>query len=206
MIFISFEGCEGTGKTTLSTFLWKKMRQKYEVLLTKEPGSDHLTFNTEIRQLLFRFYNKIDFYTESLLYAADRTEHLKKTIIPALKKDRIVICDRYLDSSIAYQGYARKLGADLIKKINFLAMQYLPHITFYLDMDPIIGIQRLNIKRKEKMEYFDLEQNNFHNEVRKGYLALCKEYPNRIYKINATLPLDKIKSIIEKKIEELLQK
>lgn len=86
-----------------------------------------------------------------------------------------------------------------------MAIQYLPNITFYLDIDPKIGIQRLNVQRKDKIEYFDLEKINFHNEVRKGYLQLYKEYPNRIYKIDASLSLEEIELIIEKKIEQLLK-
>ncbi|WAN63511.1 Thymidylate kinase [Candidatus Phytoplasma rubi] len=203
MIFISFEGCEGTGKTTLSHFLFEKMIQKYSVILTKEPGG--CSFNMEMRKILFRYCNKIDFYTEALFYAADRIEHLKKVIIPALKDNKIVICDRYIDSSIAYQGYARKLGPDFIKKINFLAMENLPNITFYLDLEPEIGIKRLKEQRKYKIEYFDLQKNSFHNEVRKGYLKLCEQYPERIYKIDATLSLEKIKLIIENKIHQLLK-
>ncbi|MGM1458826.1 MAG: dTMP kinase [Columbia Basin potato purple top phytoplasma] len=203
-MFISFEGCEGTGKTTLSHFLFKKMSKKYSVLLTKEPGG--CLFNIEIRKILMQYYKKIDFYTEALLYAADRTEHLKQVIIPALKENKIVICDRYLDSSMAYQGYARKLGIDFIQQINFLAMQYLPKITFYLDLDPMIGIKRLKTKRQNKIEYFDLQPNNFHEEVRKGYLELCNQYPDRIYKIDATLPWDKIQKIIEHKIDQIIEK
>ncbi|MDV3196397.1 MAG: dTMP kinase, partial [Candidatus Phytoplasma stylosanthis] len=137
--------------------------------------------------------------------AANRNEHLKNIIIPALKKNKIVICDRYLDSSIAYQGYARELGEDIIKQINFLALKYLPQITFYLDLDPRISIQRLKDKRKDKIEYFDLETIHFHKKVRKGFLNLATLYPERIHKLDSNLSLKELETIIQIKIEQLLK-
>ncbi|TVY12328.1 dTMP kinase [Candidatus Phytoplasma pini] len=200
-MFISFEGCEGTGKTTLSNFLFHKIISKYPVILTKEPGDDYV-FNSKIRNILISFYNKIDDQTEALLYAANRIEHLKKVILPALEKKKIVICDRYIDSSIAYQAYGRNLGENFIKNINIFSLKNLPSLTFYLDLEPSIGIQRIKTYRKNKMEYFDFQNMDFHNRVREGYLSLCKRYSKRIYKLDASLPLEQIKLIIISRIKK----
>ncbi|MEZ0180068.1 dTMP kinase ['Camptotheca acuminata' phytoplasma] len=203
-MFISFEGGDGSGKTTLSQILFQKMSKKFPVILTKEPGGGNL-FNIRMREILINFFDKIDSHTEALLYAADRTEHLKKVILPALKDNKIVICDRYLDSSFAYQGYGRGLDENFIKKINFLSLQHLPQITFYLDLDPNIGIQRLKNTRKNKIEYFDLKQITFHQKVREGFLKLCDEYPERIHKLDASASVETLVSIIENKIEKLFR-
>ncbi|WBL31237.1 dTMP kinase [Candidatus Phytoplasma sacchari] len=203
-MFISFEGCEGSGKTTLANYLFSKIFSQYPVILTKEPGgieNDLYKFNILIKKLLLKFNNKIDYYTEALLYAANRVEHLKKVIIPSLKEKKIVICDRYIDSSFAYQGYARGLGKKFIHNINKFACKYYPNITFYLDLEPEIGLERIKTKRKDKIEYFDLQNIEFHKKVREGYLKICKQYPKRIYKINANHSLDSIKEIIEFKIK-----
>ncbi|MFB5029901.1 MAG: Thymidylate kinase [Candidatus Phytoplasma pruni] len=202
-MFISFEGGEGTGKTTLANALFKKMIQKHTVIFSKEPGGCET--NLPIRNLLFSSDNKIDVRTEALLYAADRAEHLDKVILPALKKGQIVICDRYIDSSLAYQGYARELGEEFVKKINVIAMKTMPDITFYLDLDPQIGLQRIKDKREDKREYFDLQTLSFHQKVRRGFLNLHKQFPQRIFKIDANQPLEEIQSIIETEIQRLFK-
>ncbi|WCA22290.1 dTMP kinase [Candidatus Phytoplasma oryzae] len=207
-MFISFEGCEGSGKTTLANYLFNIILNKYPVILTKEPGSDEVyldQFSILLKKILFKFNNKIDYYTEALLYAADRVEHLKRVIIPALEDKKIVICDRYIDSSLAYQGYARGLGAEFIKNINIFALKYYPNITFYLDLEPEIGLKRLKTKRKNKIEYLDLQNISFHHKVREGYLKICNQYPERIYKINANQSLELIKKSIEFKIKKIFK-
>ncbi|KXT29138.1 thymidylate kinase [Candidatus Phytoplasma oryzae] len=208
-MFISFEGCEGAGKTTLANYLFHKISQNFSVILTKEPGGNENNsnkFNILIKEMLLTFQDKIDNYTEALLFAADRIEHLKKIIIPALKKKKIVICDRYIDSSLAYQGYARQLGEKFIHNINFFAFKYLPDITFYLDLEPKIGLKRLKKERKSKIEYFDLKNINFHKKVRYGYLKLCQKYSKRIHKVDANRSLPEIEKIIESKINSFLKK
>ncbi|KND62760.1 dTMP kinase [Candidatus Phytoplasma phoenicium] len=203
-MFISFEGCEGSGKTTLSIALFQKLSSmSYPILLTKEPGGSN--FNLDIKQILLKFYNQIDFRTEALLYAADRTEHLKNVILPALDKTKIVICDRYLDSSLVYQGYVRGLGDEFIRTINPLACQNLPDITFYLDLDPKIGLQRIRTQRSQQMDFFDLQNLTFHQKIREGYLQIVKQFPQRICVIDAQQPLTLIQKNIENKIEKLFQ-
>ncbi|MDV3166908.1 MAG: dTMP kinase [Vigna little leaf phytoplasma] len=203
-MFISFEGCEGSGKTTLSSMLFKKINLFKSVILTKEPGGSD--FNLAISQILLNFHNQIDFHTEALLYAADRTEHLQKIILPALNSKKIVICDRYVDSSLAYQGYARGLGFDFIRQINLLALKNLPNLTFYLDLDPKIGLQRIKTKRQTKINSFDLQHLAFHNKVREGYLKIFSEMSTfrNICFIDAQQPLDIIRNQIETKIQKLL--
>jgi dTMP kinase len=202
-MFISFEGGEGTGKTTLANALFQKVIQKHSVILTKEPGGCQT--NIPIRHILFDYDNQIDVYTEALLYAADRTEHLHKVILPALNKGQIVICDRYVDSSLTYQGYAREIGEEFVKTINVIAWKNLPDLTFYLDLDPQIGLKRIKEKREDKREYFDLQTLSFHQKVRQGFLNLYKKFPQRIYKIDANQPLEKIQLIIEKEIQRLFK-
>ncbi|MFR0367885.1 dTMP kinase [Candidatus Phytoplasma palmae] len=202
-MFISFEGGESTGKTTLANFLVKKLSINYQVIFTKEPGDG--IFNSKIKNILFDFSNEIDIITESLLYAADRNEHLTKVIIPALNDKKIVVCDRYLDSSIVYQGFVGGAEEEWLKKINYKASINLPDITFYLDLDPKIALERLYRNRKDKIEYFDLKDLKFHNKIRQGYLNLCKKYPKRIYKIDVNSNLLNIQNIIQKKIEKLLK-
>lgn len=204
-MFISLEGCEGTGKTTLSIQLKKKLQyQDYLVLLTKEPGGCENT--NFIRNILLNMtFNKLHPYTESLLYAADRTEHLHKIVIPALQTNKIVICDRYLDSSVAYQGYGKKLGSELIYQINFDALNYLPDITFYIDLDPRIGLRRLKKFRKDKMDNFDLADITFHDDVRKGYLQIASENKKRIVVIDGQKSTENILEIIYQKIMSLLR-
>ncbi|MDV3198113.1 MAG: dTMP kinase [Vigna little leaf phytoplasma] len=203
-MFISFEGCEGSGKTTLSSMLFQKINLFKSVILTKEPGGSD--FNLAISQILLNFHNRIDFHTEALLYAADRTEHLRKIILPALNSKKIVICDRYVDSSLAYQGYARGLGFDFIRQINLLALKNLPNLTFYLDLDPKIGLQRIKTKRQTKINSFDLQHLAFHNKVREGYLKIFSEMSTfrNICFIDAQQSLDLIQNQIETKIQQLL--
>ncbi|BAD04315.1 MAG: dTMP kinase [Candidatus Phytoplasma asteris] len=204
-MFISFEGCEGTGKTTHSRYLFEKLSKKYSCVLTKEPGGG--LFNEVIRNILLHSSNKqIDFHTEALLFAADRAEHLSKLIIPALQQNKIVICDRYLDSTIAYQVYARGLSQDFVLNINNFALNYIPNITFYLDLDPKIGIQRVKQFRPKEINSFDLQKLSFHKKVRKGYLDLCqKDQQKRIFLIDASKPLENIYNIIEQKLKEVFQ-
>ncbi|MDO7983396.1 MAG: dTMP kinase [Pigeon pea little leaf phytoplasma] len=200
-MFISFEGGDGVGKTTHVLSLFQTIKNRYPVIMTKEPGGCNLV--KSIKKILIDTHNKINFLTESLLYAADRTEHLQQVIKPALLNNKIVICDRYLDSSFVYQGYVRKLGIKFIRKINPLAHQLLPDITFYLDLEPKIILKRLYARNKSKLEGFDAQQLFWHQQIRKGYLKLCHLYPKRIFKINANnLSFEEVNMIILNKLRE----
>ncbi|MDV3199609.1 MAG: dTMP kinase [Candidatus Phytoplasma australasiaticum] len=203
-MFITFEGGDGVGKTTHALSLFKTIKNKYPVIMTREPGGYDLV--KTIKQILINTHNKINFVTEALLYAADRIEHLQQVIKPALLDNKIVICDRYLDSSFVYQGYVRKLGIKFIKQINYLAYNLLPDITFYLDLEPKKILKRLYIRNKSKLEGFDTQKLFWHQQIRKGYLRLCRQYPKRIIKIDTNnLSVEEVHLIILDKLRELFR-
>ncbi|MDV3166202.1 MAG: dTMP kinase ['Waltheria sp.' little leaf phytoplasma] len=203
-MFISFEGGDGVGKTTHVFSLFQTIKKRYPVIMTREPGGCNLV--KSIKKILINTHNKINFVTESLLYAADRTEHLQQVIKPALSDNNIVICDRYLDSSFVYQGYLRKLGIKFIRQINYLAYKLLPDITFYLDLEPEIILKRLYARSKSKLEGFDAQKLFWHQQIRDGYLKLCHLYPKRIFKINTTnLSFEEVHIIILNKLRELFR-
>ncbi|MBP5835680.1 dTMP kinase [Candidatus Phytoplasma meliae] len=204
-MFISFEGGEASGKTTLARMLTQKLTQQgYQVVLTKEPGGyAPLSFIRET--LLNPKMPKVSYETEALLYAADRIEHLSHVMIPAFEKKNIVICDRYLDSSFVYQGYARQLSHQYIAQINRFALQYLPHLTFYLDLEPIIAKKRLVRFRGVNLQNrLDLESLLFHQKIRQGYLKRALEESKRIITVNASGSLEKVFAIIYQKVKYLL--
>src|SRR5690554_6673912 len=176
-MLITFEGGEGTGKTTLidklKTYLLNK---NVPLVVTREPGGSLIA--EQIRNILLDPKNKeITKRTEALLYAASRAQHIDEVIRPALESNQIVICDRYLDSSLAYQGHARNLGFDYINKINHYALNYLPNLTFYIDLDPEIGQFRVKNNRSSKIDRLDMVSINFHKKVREGYLKIAEYEP-----------------------------
>lgn len=183
-MFITFEGGEGTGKTTLIEVVKESLIEKgYDVILTREPGGSGSEFAESIRRLVLDpKYNNVNPYTEALLYAASRAQHLDEVITPALKKKQIVLCDRYIDSSFAYQAIARDLGLDFVKGINQYALDKLPNLTFYIDLDPKIGLSR--IKGRLKNDRLDQEKLSFHEKVRKGYLEIAELYKERVIVID----------------------
>jgi dTMP kinase len=181
--FITIEGCDGSGKTTHSLFLKKYIKQKcYDVVLTREPGG---TICSEvIRKILLD--PKFDFVplTELFLYEAARAQHVKKVIIPSLNLNKIVICDRFFDTTIAYQGYGRKLDLKFINKLNLIASYgIVPDLTIYFDIESYKGI---NIARKSNSKYkkfgdrMERESIEFYNNVRNGYLTHAKKNSKRI--------------------------
>ena len=193
-MFITFEGGEGTGKSTLITKIKKYLESKgYDVILTREPGGKGSKLAEEIRSLVLDPKYKVNPYTEALLYAASRAQHLDEVIIPALQKQQIVLCDRYIDSSFAYQAYARGLGMDFIMDINKYAQDHLPDITFYIDVAPDVGISR--IQGREKNDRWDQE-----NLPRPS----LEMFPNRIIKIDGFKSLDQIEEEIMQVISDKL--
>jgi dTMP kinase len=200
-MFITFEGGEGTGKTTLIQNVAKILREKHQVTTTREPGGSMIA--EAIRDIILNpKYQGVTPYTEALLLAAARAQHLDEVILPALRKKDIVLCDRYLDSSLAYQAYARDLGYDFVLKINQYATQNMPNLTFYIDLDPEVGLSR--ISNREKYDRLDQETFNFHLKVRQGYLEIASMYPKRIITIDGTLSIDQITQLIVSQIEEHL--
>lgn len=189
-MFITFEGGEGTGKTTLIEAVKAHFSSSLNVVSTREPGGSHIA--EAIRDIILNpKYQGVTPFTEALLLAAARAQHLDEVIIPALKDHKMVLCDRYIDSSLAYQGYARDLGYDFILKINEYAVKNLPDLTFYIDLDPKIGLGR--ISNRDKYDRLDQETFHFHEKVREGYVHLVSLYPDRILMIDGNQPIEDIK-------------
>ncbi|MBU1141181.1 MAG: dTMP kinase [Firmicutes bacterium] len=200
-MFITFEGGEGTGKTTLIKDIAAILSLEHEVITTREPGGSMIA--EAIRDIILNpKYKGVTPYTEALLLAASRAQHLDEIILPALKKNMIVLCDRYLDSSLAYQAYARDLGFDFILNINQYATYHMPTLTFYIDLDPKVGMSR--ISNRVKYDRLDQETVVFHQRVREGYQKIAHMYPNRIVTIDGTQTIDKIKRQIISKIQDTL--
>lgn len=187
-MFITFEGGEGTGKTTQINILKKYLEdQGLEVIITREPGGVISAEN--IRAVIFD--NEIDPITETMLYAAARREHYIKKIKPALDAGKIVICDRFIDSSIVYQGIVRGVGIDLVENINKYAINNVePDLTIFFDLDPETGLKRVSL-RNEQMNRFDKESLDFHLKVRKGYKLLSKTR-NRFVLIDASKSIEDV--------------
>ena len=184
--FITLEGVEGSGKTTIARELITKLIDDgFEVLYTREPGGNVIA--ESIRNVILdRKHTDMEGRCEALLYAAARRQHLIDVINPALANGKVVICDRFIDSSVAYQGYGREIGADIVWDINKFAIEgMLPSLTVFLDLDPEIGLARIAKDDKREVNRLDLEHLNFHQKVYKGYMAQIKKHPERIKAINA---------------------
>ena len=200
--FITFEGGEASGKTSIikavCEFL-EKTNKKF--IISREPGGD--VISEQIRNVILNKQNvNMDYRCEALLYAASRVQHLNNVVIPALNEGKIVILDRYIDSSFVYQGYARNLGIESIENINYFAMEYLPNYTFFIDVTPEVALERIRINNRETNR-LDLEKFDFHQKVYEGYVKLCDLYPDRIIKIDGNR---KIEEIIEDVINVLKEK
>ncbi|MBC3061429.1 dTMP kinase [Staphylococcus hominis] len=189
--FITFEGSEGSGKTTVLNQINKLLSENYNVISTREPGG--VSTGEEIRNILLDGEN-IDIRTEALLFAASRREHLVEKVIPALKNNKVVLCDRYIDSSLAYQGYARGIGIEEVKKINEFAINGLyPDLTIYLDIDAEVGRERI-LKNQRSQNRLDKETLTFHQKVIEGYKTLIKTNPERFKVVDATQNIESVVS------------
>ena len=160
--------------------------------MTREPGGTPIS--EQIRNVILDKSNTaMDPRTEALLYAASRRQHLVEKIWPSLKEGKIVFCDRYLDSSLAYQGYARNLGVEDILKVNEYATEgTFPNITFLFDIDPKLGLDRINQNKDREVNRLDVEKLEFHQKVRNGYLELSKKFSDRYIVIDASKPLEEV--------------
>jgi dTMP kinase len=190
-MFISLEGPEGAGKTTIISMLMTELELRgYQVLQTREPGGIEIA--EKIRNVILdKSHTAMDPRTEALLYAAARRQHLVEKVDPALESGKIVLCDRFIDSSLAYQGHARGLGIDDVYSINQFAIgDRMPDLTIYFDIDPVIGLNRINQHDNREVNRLDLEDIQFHYKVREGYELLLKRFPDRMKKIDAADPLE----------------
>jgi len=207
-MFITFEGIEGSGKTSQIQSIHAQLGQRgYDVIATREPGSSDI--GAQIRSILLDSRNKgLDSLAELLLYMADRAQHLNETIKPALSVGKVILCDRYYDATLAYQGYARGLDIELITKLHQLAFSDVrPDITFLLDLPVETGLARAwqqiqNGQRTGRETRFEEEALAFHSKVRSGYLALAAEEPQRFRIIDASVP----KEQVEQEIMAIIQK
>jgi dTMP kinase len=204
--FITVEGGEGAGKTTLIHKLSQSLFQTgKKTELTREPGGIRIA--EEIRRVILDTKNTgMDARTEALLYAAARRQHLVQKVIPALQSGKIVICDRFIDSSLAYQGYARGLGVEAVWEINRFAIDnVMPHLTLYMDVPPEVGLHRINTAKVREINRLDLEGLAFHHKVREGYLQLLDRYPERIVRIDADQEpqtvFEQVVAVVEERIK-----
>jgi dTMP kinase len=192
-MFITIEGPEGSGKSSVCRRIYEKLLELgYDVILTREPGGTPIS--EAIRDVILNKQNtSMDGRTEALLYAASRRQHLVEKVWPALKEGKIVLCDRYLDSSLAYQGGARGLGVDEILGINMFATEgTFPDTTLLFDIEPELGLARIAKNQNREVNRLDLEKIDFHHSVRNTFLALAKRYPNRFEVIDASLSYDEV--------------
>lgn len=188
-MFITLEGPEGSGKTTaVEAAVNKLIEMGYEIVRTREPGGTPIA--EQIRNVILDKGNTaMDGRTEALLYAASRRQHLVEKVWPALKEGKIVICDRYLDSSLAYQGGARGLGIDEVLNINLFATENTwPDLTMLFDLDPEVGLARISSNPDREVNRLDVEKLDFHKKVRNSFLLLAERYPDRYVIIDASQP------------------
>ena len=192
-ILISFEGIEGTGKTIQSKLLYEYLLKKgYKAVLTEEPGGTRI--GLKIRELLLSVENKeMTSFAELLLYNASRAQHIKEAVLPAINRGAVVITDRFIDSTIAYQGYGRGIDLNLIYSIDKIVTAGLrPDITILLDLDVEAGLKRnRGINKVDRLELEDVE---FHKLVRSGYLEIAAKEPERIKLIDASGGIKEIHS------------
>ncbi|MCX7724798.1 MAG: dTMP kinase [Thermodesulfovibrio sp.] len=201
-IFITFEGIEGSGKTTQGKILSERLKKEgFKVLYTYEPGDTEA--GKYIREILLNSEIRINPICELLLYFADRVQHIQEKIKPSIEKGFIVICDRFTDSTLAYQGYARGVSIDLIKKINEIVLDsFMPDLTILLDCPANVGLSRN--KKIYKKDRFEMENFEFHERVRQGYLELVRLNKKRFFVLDATEPIDKIAEEIYKKVKSII--
>lgn len=200
-LFITFEGADGCGKTTQMDLLAEYLKNNgKEVLLTREPGGKGL--GEKVREILLNYDGDVSDRCESFLFLADRAQNIDIIVNPAVEEGKIVLCDRHIDSTVAYQGYGRGLDIERINMLNNLATNgHKPDLTFVFDIDVETSMKRVG-KEKDRMESAGID---FHNRVRKGYLELAKQEPKRIKVLDATKSIEEIHNEVIKIINEKLK-
>ncbi|PKZ84526.1 dTMP kinase [Lactobacillus crispatus] len=192
--FVSFEGPDGAGKSTVLKEVLNQIGSELETqyLVTREPGGSKIA--EKIRDIILDPANdKMDNKTEALLYAASRSQHVEEIIRPALKEGKVVFSDRYVDSSLAYQGAGRDLGIQEVKQINDFATDKLdPDLTFFLDLAPEVGLKRIEKLRPGQEDRLEQENLAFHKKVYAGFLKVKEMYPERLVTVDATQPIDQV--------------
>lgn len=204
-LFVAFEGGEGSGKSTIIEKIYIWLRESgHECILTREPGG--IKISEKIREVILDKENtEMDGRTEALLYAAARRQHLVEKVIPAINSGKIVLCDRFVDSSLAYQGYARGIGIDEVFEINKFAINdCMPNVSILFDIDPEIGLERIRKNSSREVNRLDLEKIDFHNKVREGYTKIYENNKDRMIKINAEQSIDQVFEEVKRIFLDLL--
>jgi len=201
-LFITLEGGDGSGKSTQSARLTGWLTDAgHAVVVTREPGGTSL--GLELRDIVLHRRGEIAPRAEALLYAADRAHHIATVVRPALDRGEIVVQDRYIDSSVAYQGAGRVLDGDEVRGISLWATEnLLPDLTVLLDLHEADGRDRM--AERTKYDRLEAEKSDFHARVRAGYLALAAAEPERFLVLDATLPIDELAAAIRERVESLL--
>lgn len=205
--FITLEGGDGSGKTTvLGRVAAYLQNHSMPYLITREPGGIEIA--EKIRSIILDpAHTAMDARTEALLYAASRSQHLAEVVEPALQEGLTVLCDRFVDSSLVYQGYARGLGMEEVWSINRFAIgNRMPDLTFYLDVDPEVGLSRIAANQEREVNRLDLESLAFHKKVREGYQLVAESNPQRIVVLDANRPVHLVEQDIVRTLKERILK
>lgn len=204
-LFITLEGPDGSGKSTLVKELSAYLKDKgYDIVITREPGGTKIS--EDIRNIILDNNNvNMSYITEALLYAASRAQHVHEKILPALREGKVIICERFVFSSLVYQGIGRNLGINKIKEINDFAIQGIePDVTLFFDISPEEALRRKT--RRNKGDRLEREDISFHKQVYDGYLQLVKMFPHKIKVVDATkdkeFVFNQVREIIDKILED----
>ena len=204
-LMISFEGIDGCGKSTQIAYAAEYLRSMgYDILATREPGGCKIS--EKIRNLILDVDSKgMNLYTEALLYAAARAQLVDEILLPALEAGKIILCDRFVDSSAAYQGAGRGLGTETVMQFNRYAIdKCMPDVTFFIDITPEAARKRMS--NREETDRMEAEGNEFFDLVYRGYCELCERYPERYRRIDASGTKEQTREIIRAEIREILEK
>ncbi|ASA25010.1 dTMP kinase [Paenibacillus donghaensis] len=205
--FITLEGGDGSGKTTvLGRVAAYLQNRSIPYVITREPGGIEIA--EKIRSIILDpAHTAMDARTEALLYAASRSQHLAEVVEPALERGMTVLCDRFVDSSLVYQGYARGLGMEEVWSINQFAIgNRMPDLTFYLDIDPEVGLARIAANQNREVNRLDMESLAFHRKVREGYRMVVDANPQRMVVLDAARPLHIVEQELIRTLEERVLK
>lgn len=204
-MFITFEGPDGSGKSTIIKKVYEKLiNDGFDIVLTREPGGTPIA--EKIRDIILDNSNvALDARTEALLYAASRRQHLVEKIRPALKEGKIVLCDRFLDSSLAYQGGGRNLGVQNVLNVNLFATENTyPDLTLFFDIDPELGLKRVSQDKKRVADRLDNENENFHEKVYSTFKEIVNTNSQRIITIDASKSIEEVTECAYRTIKEKL--
>ncbi|MBR3041279.1 MAG: dTMP kinase [Eubacterium sp.] len=204
-IFITMEGPDGSGKSTQIALLKEYLEKEgYDVLITREPGGTAIS--EAIREVILnKDFQEMSPVTEMLLYASARAQLIHEVVGPALEKGQAVISDRFVDSSLVYQGIARGLGVEKVYEVNLNAIgKYMPDVTFLLDLPAEVGIARK--KGQKDLDRMELESLEFHKSVAQGYRDMAARFPERIKSVDATRPVEEISDLIIREVSDILKK